>query len=85
MRADRDRWREEIKLLEEELRRTVRGFRRMSEVWTEIASENSDGRRAYAYRQADMYYEMARDANTRFLIAEGTWGSNETAHIFTDG
>ena len=37
MRADRDRWREEVLILEEELRRVVRGFTRMSEAWKQVA------------------------------------------------
>jgi hypothetical protein len=64
-RANRDRWREEVEILEEEFRSTYRSFTRMSEVWEQLATRcetslEGRGRRAYAYRQVLMYDEMAR-------------------------
>ena len=68
MRADRDRWREEVAILREELNRVIRGHRRMAELWKEVANECTGGKAAYALRHAAMFLAMASDAQ-RYLDA----------------
>ncbi|GLB34092.1 hypothetical protein LshimejAT787_0109760 [Lyophyllum shimeji] len=66
-RAARDRSREEKEILEEEFRRSVTSFQRMSQVWTELAKDAKESRvgyGAYGYRQAAMYGKLADDCNT---------------------
>jgi hypothetical protein len=78
-RAQAERWDEDVEILEEEFRRTVRGFARMSEVWTEMG-ENGDtgGHRAYAMQKASAYGRMAKQARDQFEAAGGTWPENGT-------
>ena len=61
-RADRDRWQEDVEILEEELKRIQRGFTAYSDLWTQVASQESEGKAAYAYRKAAMYRVMAANA-----------------------
>ncbi|KAF8520555.1 hypothetical protein JB92DRAFT_2786172 [Gautieria morchelliformis] len=75
-RAHRDRWREEVEILEEEFRRTYRSFTRMCEVWKVLAagcdhSHAGVGRRAYAHEQADMYEGMAAECQQKYEKAKG--------------
>ena len=63
MRADRDRWFEEVLILEEEIRRTIRSFDHYEMVWLRVAQEQGGGKAAYAAKRAAMFARMA--ANTR--------------------
>lgn len=61
-RAERDRLREEIDILNAEFDRTEKSHTRMAEVWTQLANSSScPGASAYAQRTAHMYSKLARD------------------------
>ncbi|EJD40326.1 hypothetical protein AURDEDRAFT_127668 [Auricularia subglabra TFB-10046 SS5] len=77
LRANRDRYEEEIDILHTELGRTQRTFEHMQTVWEQIAerqiapSEPAPrdrsahtwlGRRAYAFKQASIYKQRVHDA-----------------------
>ncbi|GLB39022.1 hypothetical protein LshimejAT787_0601840 [Lyophyllum shimeji] len=65
-RAARDRAREEKEILEEEFRRSIASFRRMSEVWFELASKKpAPGYAAYCHKQAVMYSSLASDCEKK--------------------
>jgi len=61
--------------LEEEFRRTIRSFDRMAEVWTLLAKapDMAMGYSAYAFKQGQMYSEMAEDCRGKFAAVDGTW------------
>jgi hypothetical protein len=63
--AGRDRSREEKDLLEEEFERTQASFDLMAAIWTELARrpERTPGSAAYAYKQAAMYQELAKECD----------------------
>ena len=70
-RAARDRTQEEVEILQEEFKRTIRSFQRMSNVWLELGSCEENGRAAYAQQQSRMYSELAEDcrvAHQRVVI-----------------
>jgi hypothetical protein len=77
-KAKTQRWEEEIEILEEEFRRTIRSFERMAEVWALLAKAPNLalGASAYALKQAHMYGEMAENCREKFLVAGGTWPAN---------
>ena len=59
-RADRDRCREEVQILEAEFDRTIISHQRMAEVWCQLAGEASGpGSTAYAHKKAKMYHGLA--------------------------
>jgi hypothetical protein len=61
-RADRDRFREEVQILEAEFERAIISFRRMSDVWTQLTSKvATPGSAAYAHRKAIMYRGLEED------------------------
>lgn len=70
-RAARDRYREELEILDEEFRRTWRSFTQMSVIWKTIGDRQfteqmdnhrlASGYRAFAYRQADIYARLAHN------------------------
>ncbi|KAF8057825.1 hypothetical protein FPV67DRAFT_1455922 [Lyophyllum atratum] len=65
-RAARDRAREEKEILEEEFRRSIASFHRMSEVWSELASKKpAPGYTAYCHKQAAMYSSLASDCEKK--------------------
>ena len=74
-RAQMQRWEEEVEILEEEFRRTIRSFDRMAEVWTQLANtpNTAMGYAPYAFRHAQGYHDMAEDCRTKFKAAGGTW------------
>lgn len=69
MRAARDRYREEVEILNEEFRRTYQSFTRMSVIWKKIGDTQfklhasnpplASGYHAFASRQAAMYTKLA--------------------------
>ncbi|KAL5512685.1 hypothetical protein ACEPAG_2951 [Sanghuangporus baumii] len=73
-RAVRDRWREEVELLEEESQRLIKGLKQMAVAWknlakaerTEITGSHS-GRSAYMERKSRLYSDMAVYAFSRRL------------------
>ena len=83
--ADMWRWQEELEILEEKFRRTVRSFDRMEFVWNELACIHTKrGYIAYAHKKSAMYRDMAKDCRERFKTAGGTWpgaGTSLTEHI----
>jgi hypothetical protein len=70
--ARSERWREEVVLLQHEMKWTVEYFRRQEEVWLdrEKAVEGDgpehDGLRSYAAKQGYMWQQMAAQANSIF-------------------
>jgi hypothetical protein len=69
-RADRDRFREEVEILEAEFERTMVSFNRMSDVWTELASRaTGPGSAAYAQRKAVMYRGLAEECKQVYSMA----------------
>lgn len=73
-RADMERWQEEVEILEEELRRMVRGCQRMDEVWTVMANQcEKTGYKAYALQKASMFKCMGDEANNKLRDAGGKW------------
>jgi hypothetical protein len=70
-----ERWEEEIEILEEEFRRTVRSFEHMAEAWGVLAMTPNAavGYSAYAFEHSQMYRDMAEDCRRKFGAAGGTW------------
>ncbi|KIY60648.1 hypothetical protein CYLTODRAFT_460578 [Cylindrobasidium torrendii FP15055 ss-10] len=70
--ARRERWSEEVILLEEEERRTLQSLRCMESSWRIRAWMHRDqsvtqlGKRAYALRQADVYRRIRENFDMRF-------------------
>lgn len=74
--AARDRWREEVILLKEELRRVGESFAYSAARWNDaaeaahVATEDetrvSRGAKAYAYRQVAVYRYLESDAKRRY-------------------
>lgn len=72
MRAARDRYQEEVEILNEEFQRTHTTFTRMNSIWKIIGEKQSDlykgsirlagGYRAFAFQQAAMYEKLADNA-----------------------
>jgi len=68
------RWQEEVEILEEEFRRTIRSFERMGEIWTALGERSTkQGYAAFAFQKAAMYLDMATDGREKFSIAGGEW------------
>lgn len=61
MKVNRDRWKEEVMLLEEEITRTERYFRHFSECLTVQWRQTRAGRAAYLARMAATYLMLAED------------------------
>lgn len=83
--AARDRWREEVDLLEEELKRLVRGFSAMAKAWSQLSEDavlgGKPGRAAFAAGKEISYKIACFDA---WLIHERlglTWDANEPLQI----
>jgi hypothetical protein len=68
-----ERWEEELETVEEEFRRTARGFDRMGEVWAMLGTSHTGGHQAYAMQKSSAYHRMAEEAKDRFAAAGGTW------------
>jgi hypothetical protein len=70
-RADRDRFREEVEILEAEFERTMTSFNRLSDVWTQLASSaTGPGRAAYAWRKAVMYQGLEQECKQAYSVAQ---------------
>lgn len=66
-RADRDRFREEVDILEAEFERTIISHSRMAEVWSELATKCSlPGATAYAYKKAEMYQGLSKECSLTY-------------------
>ncbi|EJD46700.1 hypothetical protein AURDEDRAFT_164153 [Auricularia subglabra TFB-10046 SS5] len=68
LRANRDRYEEEIEILHAELTRTVATFKHMQAVWNSIHTWL--GRRTYALQQASIYAQRVHDAQDCAARAE---------------
>lgn len=69
-RADRDRFCEEVEILEAKFERTMVSFNRMSDIWTELASRATGPSSAvYAQRKAIMYRGLAEECKQVYLMA----------------
>ena len=69
-RADCDRFREEVEILEAEFERTITSFSRMSDVWSQLTnSVTGPGSAAYAHRKAVMYHGLEEEC--RPLLVRG--------------
>ncbi len=76
MQAARDRFREELEIINEEFRRTLLSFTRMKEIWEAIGRKQlvlrkdthciAIGYHAFACRQAGIYAKLADEV-------EGSW------------
>jgi hypothetical protein len=70
-RAQRQRWQEELILVEREMEWTVRYYLHQSGVWTERRRTADDiedrGAAVYAARKIDMWRNMAASASVQFL------------------
>ena len=78
-RAQMLRWQEEIEIIEEEFRRTIRTYEHMADLWTTLAtSHDVGGYSAYAFKQAHMYCQMASDCHTKFTAVGGMWPDGRT-------
>ncbi|KAJ7612757.1 hypothetical protein FB45DRAFT_874959 [Roridomyces roridus] len=74
-RADIERWQEEVEILAQEFRRAIQGFQKMQGVWNALARDhpNEPGTKVYAFKTADMYEKMSREAAEKFHSTGGTW------------
>jgi len=71
-RADRNRFREEVDILEAEFERTTLSHMRMTKVWTQLADRYTPthpGSAAYAHKKAHMYLELAKECSEAYIIA----------------
>lgn len=67
-RAAKERWQEELELLEEELRRLIRGFTKLGDAWRSIHSlEEAAGRKAFAACKANEFMNLAQDVRVRYI------------------
>ncbi|KAF9451137.1 hypothetical protein P691DRAFT_757612 [Macrolepiota fuliginosa MF-IS2] len=68
-----ERLTEEVELLEEEFRRTIKSFTIMAGVWDELASRNFEktGFSGYALRTAALYRSLAQDCEGKWKLALG--------------
>lgn len=68
--AERDRFQEEVEILEAEFERTIKSHGRMAEVWTELAGHCSNlGAAAYAHKKVAMYSQLQNDCKSAYAIA----------------
>lgn len=77
-RAARDRYKEELEILDEEFRRTQHSFTRTSEIWKKIGEKTfalkkgcrvASGYRAFAHQQATIYARLADGAIKHWVEA----------------
>jgi protein subunit release factor A len=67
--AEMNRWREEYEVRLADLLRCIRYFKRMEEVWLELAATSAKhGHAIYARTVANMYQRMAADAQTNLEV-----------------
>jgi hypothetical protein len=73
-RAQMERWEEEVEIVEEEFRRTVRSFEKMASVWNELGVRSmQEGHAAYAFLKAHIFEGLAHDCREKFEAAGGSW------------
>ena len=66
-RADRDQFCEEVEILEAEFQRPVISFGWMSEVWSQMATDDMGlGSAAYGYRKAAMYKGLEEECKQAY-------------------
>ena len=69
-----ERWDEDVETIEEEFRRTIRSFLKMSETWLALTQHSEpSGHRAYALEKSAAYSHMAKESRTSFEMAGGSW------------
>jgi hypothetical protein len=80
-RADRDRFREEVQILDAEFKRTIVSFSRMSQVWIELSDKAVDpGNAAYACKKAAMYRGLEEECEQAYAaVCLKTTGSGLSA------
>ncbi|TFK35116.1 hypothetical protein BDQ12DRAFT_726248 [Crucibulum laeve] len=67
--AEMQRWLEEWEIKQADFMRCIRSFSKMHEVWTELATRNSNvGHITYAKQKVVMYATMEREAKHRFAL-----------------
>lgn len=67
-RAAKERWQEELELLEEELRRLIRAFTNLEGAWRDVHSlEEAAGRKAFAAFKANEFKDLAQDVRVRYI------------------
>ena len=67
VRAARDRAHEEVEILTEEFKRAKLSFRKMVDVWNELAHRSEKpGYATYAYEQSSMYEDLATDCEDAY-------------------
>lgn len=71
-RANRDRYREEVEILEADFERTIFSHFRMAEVWTAMAENciKEPGAAAYARKKAVMYQNLSNEASKMYTDAK---------------
>ena len=71
-KADYERWEEEVLLLQEELKRTHRTFRFLSDAWINSISRDKckRGYSEYAHERASMYTRMANECHAAMVLAQ---------------
>lgn len=83
--AARDRWREEVDILEEEIRRLIRGFTKMADVWNTLACEartaNELGKAAYASRRERFYRAALSHAWTVYIAQKLPYPMDEGSQL----
>ncbi|KAG1829559.1 hypothetical protein DFJ58DRAFT_671826 [Suillus subalutaceus] len=77
MKALRDRWEEELILVEHEMGWTLEFFLFKASMWLTRLTSNGDalpeGHKCYAIRQAHMYQELAKHAQASFIKTNPTF------------
>jgi hypothetical protein len=69
-----ERWDEDVETIEEEFRRTIRSFHKMSQIWLALGQRfELGGHRAYALEKSATRSRMAREGETLFEMAGGRW------------
>ncbi|KAJ3554139.1 hypothetical protein NP233_g12484 [Leucocoprinus birnbaumii] len=71
MRASLHRMHEELEILNEEFKRTLRSFSKYQEIWRKMGNSTSQGPGSspYAYRQAAMYGRFSAMASSAYAKA----------------
>lgn len=78
MRAARNRWQEEIELVDEELRRLIRSFISMGRAWSMVhRAEKSVANASYAARKNKEYVTLASSAIESLKRLGVSWSSQE--------
>lgn len=73
-RAIVERWDEDFETIEEEFRRTIRSFLKMTQTWAALSQRfELGGRRAYALEKSAAYARMAKEGQSLFEMAGGSW------------